>query len=108
MVWRISVAWITERRSSARVRASRVKPSSRDHRPMYIDGAYCAWMPPMRSSALGRGVRARSSSSWRASSARFSSRCVRVRIGGSHRVSTRAWRVGFAAATVAAALPVVY
>ena len=55
MVWRISVAWMTERRSSARVRASRVKPSSRDHSPMYIDGAYCAWMPPMRSSALGSG-----------------------------------------------------
>ena len=33
------------RASSARVSASRSKPSSRDHRPMYIDGAYCACRP---------------------------------------------------------------
>ena len=43
MVIRISVAWTTVRRSSARVSWSRVNPSSRDHRPMYIEGAYCAW-----------------------------------------------------------------
>jgi hypothetical protein len=34
------VPWTTVRRSGARVSASRSKPSSRDHRPMYIDGAY--------------------------------------------------------------------
>ena len=73
MVLRMSVACTTERRSSAAVSASRSKPSSRDHRPTYIDGAYCAWIPPIRSSARGSGVRARSSSSWRASSARLSS-----------------------------------
>ena len=77
------------RRSSARVSSSRVKPSSRDHSPMYIDGAYWAWMPPIRSSALGSGIRPRSSSSWRASSARLSSRCVRVRMRGAHGVSRR-------------------
>ena len=79
MVLRMSVACTTERRSSAAVSASRSKPSSRDHRPTYIDGAYCAWIPAIRSSARGSGVRARSSSSWRASSARLSSRSVSVR-----------------------------
>ena len=52
---RISVAWTTLRRSSARVSASRSKPATRDHSPMYIDGAYCACSPPMRSSAAGIG-----------------------------------------------------
>ena len=35
---RISVACTTERRSSARVSASRSNPSRRDHSPTYIDG----------------------------------------------------------------------
>src|SRR5262249_2916380 len=48
-------------------------------RPMYTDGAYCAWRPPIRSSTRGSGSRVRSSRSCRASRARFSSRCVRVR-----------------------------
>src|SRR5215210_6117758 len=63
---------MTLRRSSARVSAPRSKPSSRDHSPMYIDGAYCAWRPPMRSSLRGSGERPRSSSPCRASSARLS------------------------------------
>src|SRR5512133_203103 len=49
---------------------------------MYIEGAYCAWIPPIRSSARGRGVFARSSRSCRASSARLSSRSVSVRSSG--------------------------
>ena len=79
IVERISVPCTTLRRSSARVSASRSKPSSRDHSPMYIDGAYCACRPPMRSSARGIESDARSSSIWRASSARLSSRSVRTR-----------------------------
>ena len=79
IVERISVAWTTARRSSARVSASRSKPVSRDHSPTYIDGAYCAWMPPTRSSARGRLASERSSSRWRASTARLSSRVVRTR-----------------------------
>ena len=87
---RMSVAWTTERRSSARVSASRSKPSSRDHSPMYIDGAYCACSAPMRSSARGIGVRARSSRSWRASSARLSSRWLRTRSVTARRRARRA------------------
>ena len=75
----MSVPCTTLRRSSARVSASRSKPSSRDDSPMYIDGAYCACRPPMRSSARGIESDARSSSSWRASSARLSSRSLRTR-----------------------------
>ena len=52
---RISVAWTTARRSSARVSASRSKPSTRDHSPMYIDGAYWACSPPIASSVRGIG-----------------------------------------------------
>ena len=46
---------------------------------MYAFGAYWFWMPPIRSSARGIVSRVRSSNSWRASSARFSSRWVSVR-----------------------------
>ena len=53
MVERISVPCTTVRRSSARVSWSRSNPASRDHSPMYIEGAYWAWMPPIRSSARG-------------------------------------------------------
>ena len=76
---RISVAWTTLRSSRARVRSSRAKPASRDQSPMYIDGAYCAWIPQTASSAAGSGSVARSSRSWRASSARLSSRRESVR-----------------------------
>ena len=79
IVTRISVACTTVRATSASVTACRSRPSSRLHSPMYIDGAYCAWIPPTASSARGSGIRPRSSSSWRASSARLSSRRVRVR-----------------------------
>src|SRR3954454_858504 len=75
----MSVPWITVLRSSARVSASRSNPSSRDHRPIYIDGAYCAWRPPIRSSMRGSGEAERSSSPWRASSARLSARAERTR-----------------------------
>ena len=61
MVARMSVPCTTVLRSSARVSALRSKPSRRDHSPMYIDGAYWAWMPPMRSSAVGSDVRLRAS-----------------------------------------------
>ena len=70
---RISVAWITSRRSSARVSASRSKSAIRDHSPMYIDGAYCACSVPIASSVSGIEASRRSSSPWRASSARLSS-----------------------------------
>ncbi len=49
-------------RSSARVTASRSSPSTRDESPMYIDGAYCAWRQPMRSTTRGSGTETRSSS----------------------------------------------
>src|SRR5215207_5216104 len=74
MVLRISVAWITSRASSARVRSSRSKPSTRDHRPMYIEGAYCACRPAICSSISGSGTSARSRSPWRARRARLSAR----------------------------------
>src|SRR4051794_38804407 len=46
---------------------------------MYIEGAYWACSPPIRSTTIGREARLRSRSSWRARSARFRSRSVRVR-----------------------------
>src|SRR4051794_16713419 len=46
---------------------------------MYMDGAYCAWIPPIRSSAFGSDRRRRSSSSCRARRARLSSRSLSVR-----------------------------
>ena len=76
---RISVPWTTARCSSASVSAAGAKSGSRDQRPKYIDGAYWAWIPHSRSSAPGSVVSARSSSSWRASSARLSSRGLSVR-----------------------------
>src|SRR5918996_6496763 len=79
IVARISDAWITRRRSRAVVRPRRSKWRSRDHRPMYADGAYCAWIPPIRSTARTSGRSERSSSSCRARSARFSSRVVSTR-----------------------------
>src|SRR5919201_1591071 len=81
MVVRSSVPCTTDRRSSARSRSGRPKLRIRDQRPMYIDGAYCACSPPIRSSPRGIGSRVRSSRSCRASSARFSSRCDSVRSG---------------------------
>ena len=51
----MSVAWTTVRRSRARVRSSRRKPSRHDHSLMYAFGAYWSWMPPIRSSARGIG-----------------------------------------------------
>jgi hypothetical protein len=63
IVTRISVPWTTERRSRARVRSSRPNPSTRDHKPMYAEGAYCVCSPPMRSIAFGIGELARSRSS---------------------------------------------
>ena len=74
------------RRCGPRARASgrpARSPASRDHSPMYIDGAYCDWIPQTASSAAGSGSAARSSRSWRASSARLSSRRVSVRTGRS-------------------------
>ena len=65
IVTRMSVACTTVRRSSARVSWSRRKSRKRDQRPMYIDGAYCAWMPPIRSSVFASGYGLRSSSSCR-------------------------------------------
>src|SRR5918999_3434564 len=73
------VAWTTVRRSSARVSESRPKPASRDQSRMYIEGAYCAWIPASRSRARGSRSRRRDSRNCRSSSARFSSRWVRTR-----------------------------
>src|SRR5215210_70485 len=78
MVTRISVAWTTRRRSSALVSASRSNASRRDHRPVYIDGAYCACSPPIRSSMRGSGAALRSSNPCRASTARLSARAERT------------------------------
>src|SRR5690242_3481116 len=50
----------------------------RVHRPTYIDGAYCACSPPIRSSTRGTGRSTRSSSICRASRARLSCRAVRT------------------------------
>src|ERR671910_559244 len=75
----MSVAWITDRRSSARVSASRSNPSRRVQRPTYIAGAYCACRPPIRSRARGIGSRARWRSGWRGGRARLRSRPVRTR-----------------------------
>ena len=58
MVERSKVPWTTLLRSNARVTWSRSRPSCRDHMPTYIDGAYCACSPAIRSSARGSGVRA--------------------------------------------------
>ena len=74
---RISVALDDLALLSARVSASRSKPATRDHSPMYIDGAYCACRPPIASSTSGIERSVRSSRPWRASSARLSSRWVR-------------------------------
>src|SRR5439155_13035062 len=87
IVVRIIEAWTMLRRSSPRVTASRSSPSSRDHRPMYIEGAYCAWSPAIRSSALGIGVFARSRSICLASRARLRWRLVRTVSGKALQVS---------------------
>src|SRR5215213_5883113 len=44
-----------------------------------MEGAYWACTPPMRSTAAASSPRRRSSSDWRSSSARFSSRSLRTR-----------------------------
>src|SRR5215212_7813392 len=44
-----------------------------------MEGAYWACTPPMRSTAAASDPRRRSSSDWRSSSARFSSRSLRTR-----------------------------
>ena len=51
IVEHISVPCTARLRSSARVRSSRPKRSSIDHRRTYCEGAYCAWSPPTRSTA---------------------------------------------------------
>src|ERR1700730_7020585 len=72
---------MTRRCSSAVVSASRRKLRMRDQRPTYPDGAYCVCRPPTRSSVATSGSEERSSKNWRASSARLSSRVVRMRSG---------------------------
>jgi hypothetical protein len=57
------VPWTTSRAWSAPVSADGSKARSRDQSPKYIDGAYWAWIPPIRSSARGIGSDARSSRS---------------------------------------------
>src|SRR4051794_16969900 len=76
-------------RSSAFVRASRLKPSTRDQSPMYIDGAYCAWRQPIRSRTRGSCADTRSSSIWRARRARLSCGCERVCTGVARRMYRR-------------------
>ena len=84
---RMSVAWTTVRRSSACVSASRSRaPPIRDHSPTYIDGAYCACSPPIAASACAIVPSSGSSSPWRASTARLSSRSVRTRSAATGRM----------------------
>ena len=59
IVERSEVPWTSVRRTSARSSCSRSKPSSLVQRPTYIEGAYCAWMPAIRSTAFGSGRRRR-------------------------------------------------
>jgi hypothetical protein len=66
---------------------SRSNPATRDQSPIYAVGAYCVWRPPIRSSALERARSTRSSSSWRARSARFS--CPSVSVGSGNGSSAR-------------------
>ena len=94
MVERSEVPCTRVLRSSALVSCSRSNPSSRDQRPTYIEGAYWAWIPPIRSTAFGSDARLRSSSSWRASRARLSSRSVSVRAIGRRRRSRAGCRPG--------------
>ena len=75
----MSVAWITLRCSSARVSASRSNSRMRDHRPTYIDGAYCAWMALIVLSVGAIEPVDGSSRRWRASTAQWSSRVLRTR-----------------------------
>src|SRR5437660_382506 len=65
--------------SSARVSCGLRKPSSRDHSARYGDGGHCAWIAQSLSTACWTPSLRRSSRSWRASSARLSSRSVRMR-----------------------------
>ena len=58
----------------------RVKSRRRDQRPTYPDGAYCIWMPPIRSTIAVSGPAERSRSPWRSRSARL--RCRSLRRGG--------------------------
>src|SRR5919197_517484 len=78
-VMRKSCDLTTRRCSSARVRFSLRKPATRVHSAMYGEGANWACSAQTRSTALGTASLRRSSRSWRASSARFSSRSVRMR-----------------------------
>ena len=55
---RISVPWTTVRSCSASVSASRRRSATRDHSPMYIDGAYWACSVPIASSVSGIEQRA--------------------------------------------------
>ncbi len=75
----MSVARTTCRRATARTSCSRRNPSRRDQSPMYGDGGHCAWSAPTRSIARGTESDARRRRSWRARSARFSSRRPRTR-----------------------------
>jgi hypothetical protein len=79
MVTRIRVTWTTRRRSSASVNSSLPKSRRRVHSETYPEGAYCVCRPATRPSVRVSGSDDRSSRSWRARSARFSSRAVRTR-----------------------------
>src|SRR4051794_39443348 len=61
----------------------------RDHSPTYMDGAYCAWIPPIRSSVAGMPPENRSSKPCRASSARLSARGERTSGSGMPGTLTR-------------------
>ena len=77
-VVRIEPALTTEPPTSAFVSCSLRKPSSRDQSATYGEGAYCACSATSFSTALTTDKRLRSTSNWRASSVRFSSRTVSV------------------------------
>src|SRR5690348_6518640 len=79
MVLRSRVPWMTCRRSSAVVSASRRKFRRRDQRLMYPEGAYWVCRPPIRSSVSTSDSEDRCSKNCRASSARLSSRSDKTR-----------------------------
>ena len=85
---RIAVALITVPRASSRSSAPRRKPVARVQTQTYGARGHCACIPTRRSTIAVGERRLRSSRSWRARVARFSSRSVRTRSATRARYTT--------------------